>query len=640
MGANAQETHVLKAVLLEKPPTIDGTIGDEEWKDVPQFKGLVDQQDGKPVPRTGDFRLGYDAKFVYFAAKLDDPNPKKIVATEYRVNQPLDGNDTVSLQLDTFGTLNDANIFTMNASGGTSIYIAGGRAAKREWLGEILCKGRITETGWEVEARIPWAIMRLPGKGPHEIRFNVERFCPSLSRFFSWVCTQGSQSQNAGRWQMPDLPGEAAKTIKFLPYTFLGADRQIGVVSNSGVDIRTPVTDKIDFVGSVNPDFRNVEGAVLNLGFSYFERLAQESRPFFLEGKDYFFSSFDAAAFTSQRIQRFDLGEKMVGKLDNSTDLGFLNTTSYGSQDATVFKIKHTFQPREFAEAMIVSDLEKGADNQTTFLQYQKPQGDWTFFGQHGLTKDQAAGYGQRLNVGEYYYRDGLNMDFEYIDISPNYFPRLGFAPRTGYRGFSGNWNQFKSHSSGALIDHNVGMFGNYEWDTANGGWYSREVAVFGATTFRKFPLAIGSNIDYTRFRGNDDLVWDYNLNYPRSDTYNNIQWEQALGRVQGQVFHTESIGFSKRPFAKFQTTANINRLTLGDTVQNQLIASAQYDLGKDRYVNGRIVRQGRDTNVYFSFQRSGAQGLEYFLILGDPNALKTRSSLVLKVVMPFETKR
>lgn len=636
----AQQGNVLKAVRVEKPPVIDGVLDDQEWKDIPSLEGLVDKFSGSSSPVGGKFWLGYDSKFVYFAARLDDPDPKKIVATEYRVNEPLDGNDSVALLLDPFGTLQEANVFTMNASGGTSIQIAGGRAAKREWLGEILCKGRITATGWEVEARIPWAIMRLPGKGSHEVRFNVERFSPRLNRTFAWTYTQGNSTQNTGRWQTPELPDIAGKTIKFLPYTFLGADRQVGLISNSGVDIRTQVTDKIDFVGSVNPDFRNVENSILNLGFSYFERLANETRPFFLEGKDYFGSSFDEPVFATQRINRFDLGEKIYGKINDSTDLGFLNTTSYGTQDATVVKVKHTFQPREFIEGIVVNDLEKGADNQTSFLQYQKPQGDWTFFGQHSATIDQQVGTGHRINVGEFYSHNGLNADVEYIDVSPNYLPRLGFAPRTGYQGVTGNWESNRPHERGPFIDHDWGMFGTYTRDTANGGWYSREVGAFGSTTLRKIPLQISSTFDYSRFRGHDDLTFDYNFGYPRGNTYDNIQWDQTIGRLEGKAYHAESLTLSKRAFSRLQSNLQIAKLTLGEDVQNQLIGSSQYDLGRDRYVSGRVVRQGRDTNVYFSYQRSGAEGIEYYFILGDPNALKTRSSLVLKVVMPFETRR
>ena len=40
--------------------------------------------------------------------------------------------------------------------------------------------------------------------------------------------------------------------------------------------MKTSLTDQIDLVGTINPDFRNVENQVLSVDFSYFERLAGE----------------------------------------------------------------------------------------------------------------------------------------------------------------------------------------------------------------------------------------------------------------------------------------------------------------------------------------------------------------------------
>ncbi len=132
-------------------PTIDGNIGDDEWKDVPKFDGLIDASTGGPAPETGQFWLAYDKDFVYFAARLPDSQPGSIAATERRTNVSLDGDDYVRLYLDLSGSLADFNAFTINPLGATDIRLAGGRAAKREWSGEFLAKARITETGWEAE---------------------------------------------------------------------------------------------------------------------------------------------------------------------------------------------------------------------------------------------------------------------------------------------------------------------------------------------------------------------------------------------------------------------------------------------------------------------------------------------------------
>jgi hypothetical protein len=69
------------------------------------------------------------------------------------------------------------------------------------------------------------------------------------------------------------------------------------------------------------------------------------------------------------------------------------------------------------------------------------------------------------------------------------------------------------------------------------------------------------------------------------------------------------------------------------------LILGANYDLGRDMSISGRMVRNGRDTNAYLAFRKSGNRGAEYFVIFGDPNARKFETALVIKAVFPFELK-
>ena len=72
---------------------------------------------------------------------------------------------------------------------------------------------------------------------------------------------------------------------------------------------------------------------------------------------------------------------------------------------------------------------------------------------------------------------------------------------------------------------------------------------------------------------------------------------------------------------------------------KEQAIFGFNDDLGRNRAVSGRVVYRSSRTNGYIAFRRSGNRGAEYFLILGDPNALKFRSSLLLKIVSPFDIK-
>ena len=192
------------------PPVIDGHIDENtEWKDVPSFEGLLDPNTHQPAPELAKFWLASDAKFVYFAARVADTEPKSIRAEEYRINASVSGDDYIDLELNPSGTLSDFNSFRINPRGATEIQLAGGRAAKREWAGEIVVVGRVTATGWEVEAKIPWQIMRLPRPGQRDLRFQVNRRLQRLHRLFSYAYTSDGRDQDT-----PNLgQGEFAQTI-------------------------------------------------------------------------------------------------------------------------------------------------------------------------------------------------------------------------------------------------------------------------------------------------------------------------------------------------------------------------------------------------------------------------------------------
>ncbi|MBI3721361.1 MAG: hypothetical protein HY248_02315, partial [Fimbriimonas ginsengisoli] len=459
--AFAQRSNAVPAFRMAQPPTIDGVIDTEnEWKDAPKFEGMLDATTSAMSQESATFWLAYDRKFIYFAARMGDSKPNAIEATNYRSNVPLDGDDRIVLSIDPFGVLTEDsfNKFTINPRGASFIEIAGGRAAKREWLGEMLAAGRITETGWEVEARIPWKVMRLPRAGRHELRFNVTRYLRRTIQQFVWQYTDGGKPQNYGRLQAPELPDTTDRTVKLLPYTFTGWDHDNGRVTNAGLDMRTPITSTLDFVGSANPDFRNVENAILSLEFSYFARLVDESRPFFLEGQQYFTTSRDAPLFASQQIDRFDIGTKIAGKLDDKTDLGILNALSYGSQNAFAGKFRRQLTPRSWFEGGYVGLRQHGIGNDGTFMQYHREFGPYTFFAQQTTTRDTEMGYGHRYNTGVAFGKNGLSGSTEYVEISDEYLGRLGFAPETGIKGYTAYIEKYRPIGKGPILDTDAGV--------------------------------------------------------------------------------------------------------------------------------------------------------------------------------------
>ena len=527
----------------------------------------------------------------------------------------------------------------MNERGATNLRIAGGRAAKREWLGDFAAKGRITPEGWEVEARIPWSVLRLPGKGPHDLRFNVGRDFRRYRRQYTWAQTSNGLVQNYGRWKAVELPAAASPTLQLLPYVYGGADDRKGVVANSGVDLRYALSPELDLVGTINPDLRNVERGVLDLDFSYFERLANETRPFFLEGRDYF-GSYDAGGlFASQRIGNFDAGLKSFGKLDAKTNLGILLTEDFGHQDAVVARVERQVDPRTSWRGQYVGGGQEGRRNDGVAASYDRNLGDWSYDASLSGVRDDVAGAGYRGGFGGQYSHDRTYANLRYSEVTKEYRPRLGFSPQTDNRGFSSYAEQNWAPQKGRFLEYGVGGYGAYKRSYDLSRPFQEEASVFPHVTFRD-GLDVGLNLGWSRFfGGTNDQTYGFSIRRPVGDPYRNVGLSYEAGTRSGRYYRNASLGAAYRPLPTFQLNANLQTTTYLGTQQEQTILSANYDLDLYHSVGGRVVNGPGVSNFYVSFRQSGNRGTEYFLILGDPNAPHFRTSLILKAVFPVSAR-
>lgn len=628
-------SNVVPGYVMTTPPTIDGTVDEAvEWKDVPSFEGLVDSETGVTAPQQGKFWLAYDSKFIYFAAKLPDDQPGKIVATEYRTNVSVAGNDDVAIILDPFGTLGEFNVFQINPRGATNIRIAGGRAAKREWLGEILAKGRVTKEGWESEVRIPWSIMRLPGAGAHDLRFNVFRWSPRFQRDTSWRFMGGTNVTNTPHWTNVTLPPAPPRVLRLLPYNYSGIAEKDGTIANMGLDLKTSLTDSLDFVGTVNPDFRNIENQVLSLDFSYFERLAGEVRPFFLEGGNFFHTSNDAPIFISQRIDEFDAGAKVYGKLGPKTDLALLNTSDFGERNNFVFNANTQMSPRTSYRVAYSGIDSQDVRNDAFHTEYRNGAGPWDFFYQFAGTSDAETRKGVRHNTGFTYSQQGVNGVLEFSSVTSRFNPRLGFAPQRSFKGISGSLDTTHPLKKGPLLEEGYSIFAR-GWDRFSGDKYLHNLSASSSHTWRNgFDLDMG--VDLTEFGGFKDRVNWISLEHPRSNVYRRWQIDYSFGEVEGKDYSNTGLSLSYRPLQPLQIQATYQLLQHAGT-HTQTIISANYDLGNDLSISGRALQFDDNWNAYVALRRSGNSGMEYFLILGDPNSEKWKSSLILKVTYPLQ---
>jgi hypothetical protein len=592
---------------------------------------MVDAQDGSAAPEKAVFWLGYDDKYIYFAAKLHDSQPAGIKCTEYRSNVTLVGDDTVQLDIDPYGALTDWSHFTINPKGATQIQIAGGRAAKREWVGDFVAKARITPEGWEAEARIPWALMKLPGSGARDIRFDFDRYMARNSRVYDFTNTVGGDLRGVGRWQQVNMPKiQEDRILQLLPYTYQGIDQK-GGVANGGLDLKMPITEQMTLVGTVNPDFRNIENQILSIDFSRFERLANESRPFFQEGSDYYGS----ALVATQRVKDFDSGLNIYGKVNSQLAMGLVNTSNFGQENDLMTTWQYSPNQSSNFRFSHTNLATPSLKNQGYLLAYSDQLSKSTNIFLRGMSsQDTLVGGGQEQTASVNYQKNEIMANAGYETMSPNFMPRLGFVPEVDFKGFTtfALWDHVVK--SGNLAEVAVDTF-TTNYDHFGGGDYRREAG--GDVAFAmKGGFRIAGNADFSQFEGSDDHTYTVNIQKPRHEPYRNWVSSYTWGRIDDAAYSSIAVGSNYRPVNKLQLSLS-TQFVHHVTDDKQLILGGNYDLGNDRAISGRVVETGSNLNAYVALQRSGGAGIEYFLILGDPNALTFRRSLILKMTFPLQ---
>lgn len=618
---------------VDAPPSIDGLVDlVNEWAGVPGGEGAYDDQTGDPAPESMRFWIAYDSKFIYFAIVLEDSQPESIRAVEYRTNSSLGGDDHIEIRIDPFGNFSNNHRFRINPRGATDLSIPGGRANKREWQGEFQAAARITETGWTAEARIPWAVMRLPGSGARTLRINVSRELQRLNREFEWRDTSRGQYQNTGFWTNVEIPKvDQERTILALPYGYAGLDREGGTL-DAGIDLKARLTDQLEGVMTVNPDFRNVENQILSLDFSYFERLADESRPFFLEGDGFFGGG--SRIFASQRIRQVDFGAKVFGKLTESTSLGLLGTLDAEGGRSFVGSLNHRLGDRASVAADLVTDDREGTTNTALNAAFFAETGLFSFYGSHLATSDPVRGHGYRHNGGISYEDAFWDAGIDYTAVSPDLFPRIGFAPETNYKGASAYLYYSKPYDSGPLEEFQMGSHFTTQ-TTISGDPYRKRASISAEIVLRQ-GVEIGIGGSRQTFRGFHDSSQSISVEWPRGNPYNHWSLEYAWGRIGGLDFQSFGPSFSYRANERLQVRGAYESFQR-DGTETQTVLSANYDFDAYRAVAARLVQRDSEISFYLALRQSGNAGNEYFLIIGDPNSDSFRPSILFKAVIPFE---
>ncbi len=329
------------ASIKELPSTeqtirIDGVLDEDAWQDAIQIDLDVETKPGENIParvKTIAY-LVEDGDNLYVAFDARDPDPSSIRAY-LRDRDAAYDDDFVGIALDTYGDARRAFEFFANPLG-VQMDMTYDDINEREedsWNAIWDSAGKITESGYVVEMKIPLSQLRfakLDGKQSWGI--DVLRMYPREHRYRLANNAQ-DRSINCYLCQIEKIEGledvEPSNDLEITPTltaSKVDTTDSPGVVPlqsgdtevEAGVSIAWGITPGLTANLTINPDFSQVEADVAQLDVNnQFALFFPETRPFFLEGADYFRTPI-RAVFT-RTVADPSVGAKLTGKSGNNT---------------------------------------------------------------------------------------------------------------------------------------------------------------------------------------------------------------------------------------------------------------------------------------------------------------------------------
>lgn len=302
--------------------TLDGAVTEALWETALKLELRYEVRPGEniPPPVRTELLLAHDDQNLFVAFKCYDDSPSSIRA-RYSDRDTMWNDDFVGVVLDTFNDERRAYEFFANPLGVQGDMLMDDVSGNEDaaWNAIWDSAGRITETGYEVEFVIPFSQLRFQTtSGPQTWGLDGIRSYPRRDRHHLTLFPRirGENSYLGQEEKVAGFSGiRRGQNLEVIPtFTALRSDGRrdfprggltnLRAEGDFGVTTKWGITPNVTLNGTINPDFSQVEADAVQLDVNnQFALFFNETRPFFLEGSDFFRSARLNLLHTRQLVQ-------------------------------------------------------------------------------------------------------------------------------------------------------------------------------------------------------------------------------------------------------------------------------------------------------------------------------------------------
>ncbi len=306
----------LTTIFTKDKITIDGKFDEPIWKEAPVANDFIMQvpDNGKPEDpeRKTEVKIVYDNEAIYVAATMYDNEPKKIMKEISQRDESGAATDFIGVLLNGFNDSQQEYRFFVTAAGVQLDCVYTNSSGEDFSLNLIWdSKQRITDFGWVVEMRIPYAALRFSKEKIQTWGVNFYRDIHRFRRGYSWNLIDAKiESEATQEGVLTGIENIKTPTRLFLiPYTSQYFNGSEGLKTKGdfkgGLDIKYGINDAFTLDAILIPDFGQTAFDRVELNLGPFEQQFNENRPFFTEGTELFSKG---GLFYSRRIGGYPTG--------------------------------------------------------------------------------------------------------------------------------------------------------------------------------------------------------------------------------------------------------------------------------------------------------------------------------------------